>query len=258
MTAIGLPMGPFEPPNELLQRPGSVLFWGEDPHLLALAAFGLARRINPEFGLLELAEPGRPEDFEPVFSIVPPDRRLRVTDDRQLLPDDAAANLALFSVVRSEGLTNDDARRLGDFLWLPPAFQEIVSRLRRAPGPAAIVLTHRELLVPKLEGHAAGFQRLLQLLAREEISVIATHLTDVPRMTLPTGSFDFVFRLARKPHRHWHESLLYAERSAAPMELPLALPIPARAFRPFEDACVAEAAAVARAQSQFRHWMVPE
>ncbi|HKS59839.1 MAG TPA: hypothetical protein VJS68_03575 [Thermoplasmata archaeon] len=249
--------GPFDLPATLLQRPSSVLFWGKDPHLLALAAYGVARRVDPDFGLLEMGEPGTTPEFEPVFSLVPPDRRIRVTDPAQILPNDAASNLALFSVVRTDS-PGGDAGRLVDFLWLPGAFQEVVSRIRAAATPGAVISTNLQLLVPHLNDGAAAFRRITEVLNREGVTVVMSYVTSAPRLDPPPSIYDYVFRLVRKPHREWGESILYAERASERLELPMGLPIPAKAFQPFEEACQAEAKAVATAANPERHWMVPD
>lgn len=250
------PTGRLEPPPELLERPSSVLFWGPDRHLLSLAAFGLARRIAGEFTLVDILDPAHPTERDGIFSLVPEARRVVVGKAEELVPNEAASNLALFGVLRNDG-PPAELERLVDFLWLPAALQEAVSRSGRERRPGPVLLTNGHVLEHVWRSPAEPLRRIFGVLNHEGLTPIVTEVVAAPRSVPATAAYDYVFRLLPKPHRHWKEALLFLERARTRCPIPLGVPLSASAFRPFAEGCEAEDAALSSATSRDRHWLFP-
>jgi hypothetical protein len=133
-------------PERLFTRPTSILVCGPSRPLVNLALYALAQATTPVFQWVDIQVPGEERlPWDPVrLGWVPEDRRWSVDHPSALRPDDLAAHLALFALIRSDE-PSPALVQLTDFLRLPEMSQRIlaVRPPRGRPGVVAVPNAHR-------------------------------------------------------------------------------------------------------------------
>jgi hypothetical protein len=195
-------------PEHLFDRPSSVFVYGPSRPLVNLTLFAFAEATTPLFQWVDIGVPGEDRTvFDPVrLGWIPEDRLWPVDRPDGLRPDDLSANVALFSLIRSDE-PPANLVRLTEFLRLPETSQRILATrpLDGRPGALAVTNAHRVMAIfpanripPILSVHRdAGFSVL-----------VGYAETPGPGRNL----FDFVFRLDCEHIGDWKKGHLVCEK----------------------------------------------
>jgi hypothetical protein len=135
------------PPNMTFDRPTSVVVYGSSRPLLNWVAYALASAADSGFVWTDVRLQGEVlADADPLArNLVPPDR-LYVVHPYELMPNDAAANMAVGGIVRG-GEPPDTLGRLVEFLRLPLGAQRLLARGSSGNRPVVLVLSNAQRLV---------------------------------------------------------------------------------------------------------------
>jgi len=226
-------------PDHLFSRPNSVFVYGAARSLVNLTVFALAEATNPTFQWVDI---GVPEEERPALDPVdlgwvPNDRLWIVDRPDSLRPDDLAANVALFGLIRSDEPPSTLVQ-VSEFLRLPETSQRILaSRVPDGhPGVVAVLNAHRVMAAFSPNRVPA----ILNVHLNAGFSVIVGYTESAGP---GRRAFDFVFRLTGEASPDWRESTLVCEkgitsgplRDARPVglgEIPLLSSVLARATSP--------------------------
>jgi len=133
--------------DRIFSRPTSVILCGSNRPLLNWVVYALASATDPKFIWTDVRLGDEVlADVDPLArNLVPPDR-LAVVYPSVLVPNDAAANMAIAGVVR-DNQPSDGIRRLLDFIRLPLPTQRLLSGVLSRDRPIVLVLSDAHHLV---------------------------------------------------------------------------------------------------------------
>jgi hypothetical protein len=212
----------------MLAQPWSVQFWGDSRVALNRAAFEVAHRVNPRYVWLEIATPqdlAHPED--PARNGLVPDNMLyRTVPPSDLKPEDAGANLGMWSVVRTDE-PEEVLHPLMDFLRLPERLQEVIGNAPREERPAVYVAANADRVVQFYPDDPESSRPILDVFHRERMMIIITFL-NLPRKN--RFLYDYVFEIRSGQTPDWPDSALICEK--APPGQGYQIGVPIRAFPP--------------------------
>ncbi len=191
--------------------PELAMCWGQPRHSVDRFAMAIATSIDPEYAWVEVRDSDRPPDLDEDWlrSELGSGRFLAVERPDELVPDSAAASLGVFLAGRDERRIEASAE-LMDLLWLPAPLRDFVERRRGRPTFSAVVLSHAERLVPRFVHGPGDALRLLHVLRRARIALIATVASEPLDEYRPF--FDAVFRIEGAEERPWRESRVIPEQ----------------------------------------------
>ncbi len=123
----------------------SALIHGADRSMVNLLLYALAAEADPRLHWLDVRSDGElPSDWDPVRMGWLDARHAWSTDpERDLVPDHARANAAIFELVRSDEPPATLAR-LVDFLRLPDTMQRIVGEMSPAGGAHLLAVANAD------------------------------------------------------------------------------------------------------------------
>ncbi|MGI0131640.1 MAG: hypothetical protein ACREDK_00870 [Thermoplasmata archaeon] len=225
----------LDPSGHRLTEPEAILVFGAPRRALNLLAFGWANRVDRLFAWLEVGAPETATDVDSLAPLIPPERRLDVRDAHDLLPDAAASNLALFTLLRPESAT-DDLSRITDFLTLPLPVQELVSRIRQNALPGAIVITNVDRLASTLKLPAAEILHFLTVLKREHLTLIVTSGSETHPLDDVVAAFDRVYQVSDPGGLGWLDAQVGAAGGHRPPDLPEGRTVPLRRSPVYQEA----------------------
>jgi hypothetical protein len=194
----------------MLRRPWCFCFWGNRRIAVNRAAFELAPRINPRFGWFELRKPEDPVDpDDPAVDGRIPDALLfRTVQPDDFQPDNATANLAMWSVIRADE-PKAVLHPIMDFLRLPQLLQEAIGNASPEGRPAVFVVSNADRVVQYYPEDLTATRAVLDVFARERVAVMIT-LCDVVRAD--RFAYDFVFEVRAEPGADWREATIRCEK----------------------------------------------
>lgn len=161
-------------PTEWLVRPMNLLVSGHPRPTVNLVGLGLAGQLADSFLTIEVRDPFDPPspDERQAFSRLPRPLRFVVRRPEELKPEDADANLALWTLLpRSEG---DPAPRGVESLRLPLLVREILQRVVRGSSPTLLFVANIDRLSDFYPERTESTASWLRLLADENVSLLAT------------------------------------------------------------------------------------
>ncbi|MGA8603556.1 MAG: hypothetical protein WB788_00610 [Thermoplasmata archaeon] len=214
--------------------------WGESRPALNRVLFAMVRASDPEPLWLDL-RPREREEGEPgpvELGWIPEDHLFLAEAPESARPQDAVANMALFTIVRPDESAASIAR-LSDFVRLPPIAQEIISRLGLGEPRHALAIANSDRVRSVYPSTVEGVRPIVNsFLEAPLLPFFASKGTPGPgRM-----AFEFVFELRVKDVAHWREGSLFPEKSPTESGVRVGVPIPltqisglAAAFAPAPD-----------------------
>jgi len=173
--------------------------------------FSLAEATSPHFQWLEIGVPGevRPSVDPIQLGWIPPERLWLVDRPESLRPNDLAANLTLFGLIRSDE-PPETLEQVTDFLRLPETSQRILSSRRPDGRPCALVVANAHRVMAAYP--VARIPSILALHANAGFSVIVGCVDSVGA---GANLFDFVFHVDGQEFSEWPRSHLVCEKGIA-------------------------------------------
>jgi hypothetical protein len=215
-------------PKDLTGGPRYVWIWGDSRVAVNRVAYEVVHRMNPTFVWIDIGTPD--DDVDPDdpsrAGLVPETMLYQTVAPADLEPDNASANLAMWSVVRHDE-PESVLHPLVDFLRLPQLVQEIIGNAPREGRSAVWVAANADRLIPFYPDDPAASQPILDVWRRERLSTIVT-LLDHPRSD--RFLYDYVFEVRAKGAASWREAVIVCEK--APEGDQASVGVPTRAFVP--------------------------
>ncbi len=217
--------GPSTPDLAALGAEGMGTFiYGADRPSLLRVAFALARHLDPHPYWVDIREPSSTGTAEvPGLGRIAGDH-LFIVSSPDARPQDAEANMALWTVVRSDEPASVVSGFV-DFLRLPPAIQEAVSRSRSPEGRPVFVVANTDRVRPYYPTQAAEVRPIVNAFVRAGVVPIFASLG-------PPGAgrwaFDFVFEVRPGASGNPEAGVLACERAppTSPVASGVQIPFP--------------------------------
>jgi hypothetical protein len=190
--------------------PWSTFVYGKSRVPLLRVAFGLARINDPAPYWVDIrddTEVGDPRN--PVGLGWIPEDHLYIVRESEARPQDADANMALWTVVRSDE-PESVISGFTDFLRLPPVVQEAVSRTGDDDHRPVFVIANVDRVRQYYPRDAVGVRPILDAMVRAGVLPIFAAIG-------PPGAgrlaFDFVFEVRSPDPSNWRKGLLFCEKA---------------------------------------------
>jgi len=221
---MGAPASPTLDLTALGRGRYGTFLWGESRPALNRVLFAMVRASDPEPLWLDI-RPRHPEVEEPgpvELGWIPEDHLFLADEPEAARPQDAVANLALFTIVRPDESAASIAR-LSDFVRLPPIAQEIISRLGLGEPRHALAIANSDRV------------RAVYPATVEGVRPIVTSFLDAPLLPFFAAkgtpgpgrmAFEFVFELRAKDVAHWSDGSLFPEKAPSESGVRVGVPIP--------------------------------
>jgi hypothetical protein len=193
------------------QVPTSIFFWGLSRVAVNRLALECARRINPQFVWLEIQDPDHlPSSEDPSEAGEIPRERLYLAEQPEdIRPENAVANMALFTVIRPDE-PQEVVGHLMDFLRLPTKVQQILSEMGPLESPGVFVCANAELISGFYPESIESTKPYLDVFRREGITLV-TALTG--KFRSDRMAFDYVFKVHATPKTSWKACIVECEKS---------------------------------------------
>lgn len=187
-----------------------VLFWGSDRTSTTLAAAAFALRTRRKIAWLEVRDPlGHHEAYEPFLSSVfPPEDRFGTRTPAEMAPQNAAANLASWTL-RGDRAAESPTGRLPDFLRLPGPIQEIATNLLASGRRSALLISNVDRTSPFYPRTIPSTRRFLAILRQHGLLVVAI---DIGKGRRDRFAFGFVFQVSGGSRGTWRSAELTLEK----------------------------------------------
>ena len=210
-------------PAGLFSRPSSVLVHGPSRASINLALFALAESTTPEFQWVDIGVPGEERvASDPVrLGWIPHERLWLVDRPESLRPDDLAANLALFGLIRSDEPPASLAQ-VTEFLRLPELSQRILALRPEDGRPGALAVTNAQRVMAMFPTH-----RVPPILAVHQNAGFSLFVGYADTAGPGQNLFDFVFYLDCENVSEWRRSHLVCTKgiSTGPLREARAVPL---------------------------------
>ncbi|HZY71060.1 MAG TPA: hypothetical protein VFF67_08820 [Thermoplasmata archaeon] len=215
--------------NDLLVTPRSVFISGDSRVGVNRVAWELAQRVNPSYFWLEVgtAEDSVDPDDPVVEGVVPPAQLYRTIPPSDLNPDVAVANLAMWSVIRSDEPA-EVIHTLTDFLRLPPIVQEAIGSAPRNGMPGMCVFANGDRVAKQWPDDPSESRRLFEVWTRERVTLACTFVGPNRRDRLEC---DYVFKFRSGPGGSWRTGSMIYERAPEEVGVRVGESVPAFAPR---------------------------
>jgi hypothetical protein len=190
---------------------GATFLWGNDRPTLLRVLYAIVHANDPEFHWLGIRERNEvPEVPGPVELGWIPETRLFLTrEPTEAEPQDAVANLALWTIVRSDEPETVLAR-VSDFVRLPPIAQDILSRLGLDDRIHFVAVSNSDRVRRFYPVEPAGVRHVLEaFLNARVIPVFAAQGSPGEGR----WAFDFVFEVRAESIARWWEGVLHCEKA---------------------------------------------
>ncbi len=219
-------------PRAIGGGPWGTFVYGPSRAAVLRVAFALARANDPNPMWVDIRDRSHtPEVPGPgELGWVPADHLLHVPVS-EAEPEDGVANVALWSVVRSDepGPAIDE---LTEFLRLPSPVQDAVSRVGAAPARPALVVANSDLVRAHYPRDLAGVRRIVDAMLRSGVLPIVTSVG-------PPGdgrmAFDFVFDVRATEFARWKDGNMVCEKAPTGTQVPVNEPMPLRSIPSVAD-----------------------
>jgi hypothetical protein len=202
------------PLGGIFSRPTSVILFGSNRPLLNWVAYALASETDPGFIWTDVRLWGEVlADVDPLARNLVPPNRLAVVYPNALVPNDAAANMAIGGVVRGDE-PSDTVRQLVDFLRLPLPTQRLLSGATSGGQPIVLVLSnaHRIVAFYPVETVAS----VIQAIVGAGVTLFET-FADAPLEG--REAFETILHVEGNDPKEWRQATLRVEKgtSAGPL-----------------------------------------
>jgi len=215
---MGAPVGgPQESELRALGREGFGTFlYSSDRHALLQVAYALAKVNDPNPYWIDIQAPDHVDDTgEPAGPAAIPDDHRFVVTESDARPLNAEANMALWTVVRSDE-PHATIAEFTDFLRLPRTVQQGISGSRSEAGRPVFVFANVDRARSYYPATADGVRPYIDSMLHAGIVPI---FASVGPPGLGRWAFDFVFEVRAQPRSDWRSGTLVCER--APPGLPV-------------------------------------
>jgi hypothetical protein len=205
--------------------PYGTFLYGDSRLLVDQLGFAMARVNDPNPTWVDIRDPeGRADPSSPSELGWVAEDHLFYVSPAEAKPQDAEANMALWTVVRSD---EPDAviARLTDFLRLPPTVQVAVSRMgAEAPRPVFVV-ANSDRVRSYYPTEPAGVRPIIDAMLRSGVLPI---FAAVGPPGAGRSAFDFVFELKSTDPNDWRTGSLTCHKAppGSPVPVDLAIPLP--------------------------------
>ena len=200
-------------------KPATIYVYGDCRPVVNGVAFAMAEMLDLRPLWLEVRGPAEDGDDTTAATAgwVPSDRYFVSHDGTGLEANDAVANLALWTIVRSDEPTEVLAD-LTDFLRLPRLLQEMIGQAMPDSSPRALVVANVERVKHLFPGGPGGLRRFLSTILNHSASLVVAH-TGQPGEE--RWAFNAVFRVHATTFGAWSEGSLECEkgRSRGPFSI---------------------------------------
>ena len=181
--------------------------------MVNMVGLGLAQTLAERFIWLEVRDPLEP--ISPVelrtLARIPKELRFIVQRPEELRPDDADANLALWTVLPDE--ERHGPPPFAEALRLPVFLRQILDRLIRSDRPVLLVVANTDRVAEFYPERRESTDEWLRLLQQQNLSLIAT-------WTGPSRSdwtaFESALRVESPPENVSGEGAVVVERFSPP------------------------------------------
>lgn len=199
-------------PAGALGKPSTIFVYGDCRPVVNGVAFAMADMLDLAPFWLEVRDgKGGDESNAATVGWIPSDRFFISQEGSGLEPNHGIANLALWTIVRSDEPAEELAK-LTDFLRLPTLLQEMIGRWTPDSSPRAVVVANAERIKHLFPREPGELRRLLSTILEHSASLVVTH-TGQPG----DGRFGFnaVFRVHATSFESWNEGTLECEKGRA-------------------------------------------
>ena len=182
----------------------SVMVYADDRTSAVLAAHAIARLRGDNVTWLDIRDPGGPpEPYDELLrAVVGPRRAYRTAPPDDLAPENAAANLALWTVIRSDEPTEVVAQFV-DFLRLPTSVQKMFEQFGPADTSPTLVVTNSDRIAALYPEDVESTKGFVDVFARQGIKLVAT-IVGIERKD--RFAYQHVYRLRSPPGSRWEEA----------------------------------------------------
>ncbi|HZY91421.1 MAG TPA: hypothetical protein VFG07_01400 [Thermoplasmata archaeon] len=161
-------------PEAWLERPMNLFVSGGSRSVVNMLGLGIAQTLAERFIWLEIRDPLEP--ISPVdlrtLARIPKELRFIAQRPEDLRPDDADANLALWTVLPDE--ERHGPPPFADALRLPVFLRQILDRLIRSDRPVLLVVANTDRVAEFYPARRHSSEEWLRLLREQNLSLIAT------------------------------------------------------------------------------------
>ena len=194
-------------------KPSTIYVYGDCRPVVNGVAFAMADMLDLTPLWVEVRDAVRDGDEVTAASAgwIPPDRFFLSQEGSGLEPNDGVANMALWTIVRSDE-PSEHLAELTDFLRLPLLLQEMIGRWTPDSGPRAVVVANVERvkhLFPREPGEA---RRFLATILNHSASLVVTHMGEPGEGRF---AFNAVFRVHASSFDSWSDGTLECEKGRA-------------------------------------------
>jgi hypothetical protein len=213
--------------HALAGGPWGTFVYGSPRSVVDRIAFAMATANDPNPTWVDIRDPGGGTDPAAPGELgwIPQDR-LYLVSSTDARPRDTAANLALWSVVRSDEPTAV-LGPLTDFLRLPSTVQIAVSHMGTEPSRPALVVANSDRVRPYYPRDPSGVRPIIDAILHAGVLPIFAAVG-------PPGegraAFDFVFEVYAPDPAHWRSGSLTCHKAPPQTKLPLEQSVPLAAL----------------------------
>ncbi|MGD0257935.1 MAG: hypothetical protein ABSB90_08700 [Thermoplasmata archaeon] len=204
---------PADPPPELSALGGEGLgtfLYGPERATLLQVTWTLARLNDPNPYWVDIREAGMEGETQgPVGLGRIPEDHLYIVLEPDARPQDAEANMALWTMVRSDEPKSVVAE-FTDFLRLPPTVQEAVSRSKSNGRRPVFVIANTDRVRPYYPKVATDVRPIIDTMLRAGVIPI---FASTGQPGLGRWAFDFVFEVRPDPGGDRRRGSLVCERA---------------------------------------------
>jgi hypothetical protein len=212
--------------NELTRGLWGTFLYGSPRSLVDRLAYAMARANDANPTWVEIRDAtGAPDPGGPSEQRWIPEERLFYLTPSEAMPQDAVANMAMWTVIRA-----DEPRAVvatfTDFLRLPPAVQEAVSQVGRESSRPVLVVANSDRVRDYYPKEALGVRPIID-------AMLSVGVLPVFASVGPPGAgraaFDFVFEVEAPDLEGWREGSLVCHKAppGSPVPVETRIPLPA-------------------------------
>ena len=218
-------------PEQWADRPTMVLVHGPSRSLVNLALFAFSEVTTPRFQWVDVRVPGEERlPSDPVrLGWIPAERLWTADQPFALRPDDLGANLALYTLVRSDE-PSASLVQLTEFLRLPELSQRILATRPKKgePGVVAVPNAHRLM-------SAVPIDRVPAILGVHRSSGYSVYVGLAESPGAGAEPFDFVFEMDGESLPGWAQSHITCTKGIRTGPLREGHPVPLGDVSPLAD-----------------------
>ena len=192
----------------------SVMIWADDRIAATVAALTLARQRSSNVTWLDIRDPiGATEPYDTLLrEAIDRDRAYRTASPSELAPDNAAANLATWTVIRADE-PSEVVAQFVDFLRLPPSVQQMFEQFGLPETLPTLVVTNSDRLASFYPESVEGTRAFVEVFGRSGVKLVSS-LVGIERAD--RFAYRHVFHVASPRGGPWSEALVTSETRTAP------------------------------------------